>query len=325
MSIWNDIVNFFGGEVKEKDKNVDTKPFKEKEDELLKELEKQDSEYRKKQDENKADLSEIMPTDPNYKFLEYEGDSEADIIKKVAEQLGKESKLEKEKALIDFENKKNKKNEKITELDDDSKKQLYDLNEKYKALQEKNQESVLSNGMARSSIKEQSEIAIDEGKNDKEKQMNSDFERKFGDINKQLEILEKQENQAISELDLHYASKIQDKIKSLKDERTKAVEYIDKYNNGVIEKTNDYKKNREKTIQDYLHNEIVAESKREQDELVNGYSGDKKISYDNRLNTAIDFYKSLPKEAAIKMINENNYLKTYLGNNFGKLNSFFAK
>lgn len=324
MSFWDNVREFFGVESNNKKNNVDTSQYKDKEKELIEQLEKIDKEYRQEQNSQKVNLDEIMPKEPNYEFIEYQGDDEKTIENKVEQMFGQQLEVDKNGIGLDYENKKNTNKQKVETVDEQAKQELLDLQNKYQQLKENNKSDILQKGLARSSIIAESQKAIDDVKEQKESLVKQEFQNQVDKINRQLELLEKQENQAIAELDLHYASKINDKIKALKDERKKSLESIEKYNNSVIEKTNNYKIDREKAIQDYIHKNIVNDRKTEEDEAKNGYSGDKKNNYDNRLNLAIDFYSSLPKEAAKQMVNNNSYLQTYLGYNYGKLISHIA-
>lgn len=322
MSVWDDIVKFFGGTPKEDE--VDTAPYKEKEKELNDALDKMSEDYSSSHPGGTADLDKIMPKDPNYKKLTYQGDDESTIENKVKGQFDKEKESDINNILLDFESKKNKNKNKEGDIIKSAEDKLNQLASQYEKIKTQNNDSIINRGLAHSSIKNKSEEHNEDTNSQNQESINAEHQSKIDDINKQLSELEKAETQAVSDLDLHYASKIGDKIKKLKGERTNAIEYIDKYNNTIDEKTNKYKVDREKSIQDYISDEMERDRVEEKYEMENGYSGDKKADYDKRLNTAIDFYNQLPANVAKKMINENNYLKTYLGHNFGMLMSNFA-
>ena len=106
---------------------------------------------------------------------------------------------------------------------------------------------------------------------------------------------------------------------ALIDEMNKQLSTIEKYNNTIKSKTVKYLADRNKAIRKQAEEEAKAAREQAKFEAMYGYTGDKKSNYDKRLQTAIDFYTSLPKEAAIKLVNNNPTIAGYLGHYYSRL------
>ncbi|MDE7337557.1 MAG: hypothetical protein K2N32_05515, partial [Clostridia bacterium] len=86
-----------------------------------------------------------------------------------------------------------------------------------------------------------------------------------------------------------------------------------------------YIEDRAKAIEEQLAQRLKDEQYLKYLENKNGYAGEKAENYAQRYNIAFDFYDSMPKSVALKMINENKDLQGYLGNYFGRLVNAIAK
>ncbi len=109
------------------------------------------------------------------------------------------------------------------------------------------------------------------------------------------------------------------------EKRDKDIKSIEDYNNKLKEKELKYIEERAKAIEEQLAQRLKDEQYLKYLENKNGYAGEKAENYTQRYNVAFDFYNSMPKNVALKMINENKDLQGYLGNYFGRLVNAIAK
>lgn len=322
MGTWDKVKEWFGIEKKKKENNADTSAYKDKEKELIDELEKMDKEYR--ESTNRPSIEDIMPETPGYEKIEFNGEPLEDILERVKQKYEKDKLAESKNVELSYKSKSDSVEAESKKTKEKQQSELEKLEQYLKESKEDHGNSMTNKGLSRSSIRSSGMEALTESFDQKKDSVNQDFENKLGEYARKLEELEQAQSIALEKLDLNFADKLQKEINSVKSQREKQIQDIDKYNNSIEEKTNTYKQNREETIRKEIADKIKNDKLLEEQENKIGYTGDKKVNYDKRLNAAVNFYNSLPKEVARQMVKENTNLQSYLGKNYGKLINAYA-
>ncbi|MDE7216049.1 MAG: hypothetical protein K2O08_04505 [Clostridia bacterium] len=325
---WNEfkkkVKDFFVGE---KVEDADTSKYVEDEKSLNDKLKEIADSYKPQYNpgEGYEDLSDLLPEKIEYEYREYEGDDEEGIKNNTSQKykdiLESESKIVSDKYDTKVGEVENKKQSASAE----SAVKASELQEKYEEIEKAIINSLIAKGLYNSSIKGAQKQASEESKLGELEGLKSDLDKKLGDYDAQIEKLKGEENVALEKLDLSYAQKVQNEIQSLLEKRDKEMKSIDDYNNKLKEKELKYIEDRAKAIEEQLSQRLKDEQYLKYLENKNGYAGEKAENYAQRYNIAFDFYDSMPKSVALKMINENKDLQGYLGNYFGRLVNAIAK
>ncbi len=132
-------------------------------------------------------------------------------------------------------------------------------------------------------------------------------------INSNIDNLTQQQDKALSDLDIEYAVKLQDKISKLTSDLQAKQEKVIKYNNEIAEKEAEYEQSYAKLVED-MKNKNWS---KEQDVLdyVTQYGEPALTKYRQTqiYNIANEYLKTLDKESAMAMLNSNSELHTLLG------------
>lgn len=327
---WNDfkkkVKEFFTG--KKEAERLDTSEYADGEKQLNEKIGKMQEEFEENQyDIGKGyeDISDLLPEEQEFKFLEYDGDDAETIKQKTKEQFDKLLKDEKSKVGEDYKTKVDSVQSKIS----DAQKQ-YDIDKKgidadYADFQKALEQELVKKGLYRSSINSSSKDANEKMRQKQIEALGDDLQLNLDKLGADIAKLKGEENVALQELDLSYAQKLKNQIDSLLEKRKSEMEKIDKYNNTLREKQNKYIADRAQAIENQL-------AQRKKDELTvksmedkYGYSGEKLKNYQQRYDLAYEYYSQLPKDVALQMLDENKDLQNYLGLYFGKLLSSIAK
>lgn len=311
---------FFKGGKKEK-QDVDTGPYKEQEAKLNGELKKISDEFAASYDPGKGyeDISDLLPEEIDFVYRRYDGDDiqtikdkTASKYQKLKEDDGNVLKTQYGGKVDEIESKKNaeKQNQKL---------QSQKIDDKYKEFDKALREDLVRKGLYRSSIKEVREEDARQSKESDLEKLGGEVSSKISLLDAQIDKLRAEEKAALGNLDLSYAKKLDSEINSLLDKRNKQIEAIDKYNNSLREKELKYKEDRASAIEKQLAQRIKDELEIKRMEEQVGYAGEKGENYDKRYDLAMQFYKGLPREAALKMIGENKDLQEYLGLYYSRL------
>lgn len=325
---WNEfkkkVKDFFIGSSIE---DADTTPYAEGEQELLGKLKEIADSFEPSYDPGKGyeDISELLPEKIDFVYREYEGDDEETIKsntdKKYKDLLEADSKIVGDRYDVkvgELESKKKTSGEesaiKSGEIDD-----------KYENIKQAIVNGLIQRGLYRSSIKGSQTKAAEDAKQSEQDALSAELAKKLGAYDAQIEKLRGEENVALEQLDLSYAQKLESEIQSLLDKRAKEIASIDDYNNKLKEKEAKYIENRTKAIEKQLAQRLKDELEIKAMENKYGYAGEKAENYSQRYDLAFEYYNSLPKDVALKMIDGNVDLQKYLGNYFGKLVTVIAK
>ena len=327
---WNDftkkVKEFFTG--KKESERLDTSDYAEGEKQLNDKLGQMQEEFDESQyDVGKGyeDISDLLPEEQEFKFLEYEGDDADTIRQKTKEQFDKLLEDEKNKVGDSYKTKVDSVQSKI----DDAQKQ-YDFDKKdvdseYADFQKAIEQELVKKGLYRSSINKGSKDANESMKQKQIESLTNDLQLGLDKLNADIAKLQGEESVALQELDLSYAQKLKNQIDSLLAKRQNEIEKIDKYNNTLREKQSKYIADRAQAIENQLAQRKKDELSIKSMEDKYGYSGEKQKNYQQRYDLAYEYYSQLPKDVALQMLDENKDLQNYLGLYFGKLLSSIAK
>lgn len=314
MGLWDSITDFFTKI--EYDKNEAKKKEEELNNWLAKQQEKEDL---KRKEEYDNGFKNGLPEEKEFEYKEVKVDDDKVIEEKANNEYKNEWDLSKE----DLENKYSQEvenyNSKAEDYSDSAKKQHEKIEENYEVNKDKVQNNAIKNGLVNSSILSESKEELGKLKEVSLIENFSDLEKKIKKIDDEIEKLSVEKELKKNRLDSDYRKKIDAKINSLKSDRQKEIDKIEKYNKEVAAQEKEYAKD----LKDYEkeYNEKWQKSLKEQEEYArqNGYVGEKKNDYDNRLKNAYDFYSQLPKKDATEMIQNNPNLRKYLGYNYARL------
>ena len=316
---WNEFTKkvkaFFTG--KKVADEVDTSPYIEGENDLVGKLGELDEEYKNsvKYDPSKGyeNISDLLPEEQTFEYLKYEGDDEDTIRNNTKEKY--DGLLDEEKQKVNdsygaktavVENKKD-----VTNAEYDQKQEQVDRD--YDEFQKSLMQELVKKGLYRSSIKQGQSSANEQARALESGELLSKRNSDVSELDSQIAKLQSDAQSALKQLDISYAGKLDKEIERLLDKRSKEIADIDKYNNTLKEKEAKYIKERAQAIENQLAQRIKDEIQINHLENEYGYAGDKKANYQKRYDLAYEYYKNIPKEVALKMLEENEQIERYLG------------
>lgn len=269
------------------------------------------------------DVDSIFPQTEKRKEIEYNPQSDEDIVAIAEREIGAnktasknniESQYEKAVASLN-DNKESAKNN----LDDS----YENLSKLYAELKEKANNDSLRRGMARSSVATNRIDALDKEHMSSAGEAEKAYLNTIAKIDSSLADLAKERENALGELDLTSASELDKKISDLKNERDAKIKEYEEYNATVRKENEKADKARQENIDNYIakwkEEQKTAEEERIAYENKYGYSGEKQRNYSERYNLAYDFYSSLSPDIAVDALKASPNMKYYLGNYYSKL------
>ena len=314
MGLWDSITDFFTKI------EYDKEEVKKKEKELNQWLADQQKQADKKlQEAYNNGYKNGFPKEEIFEYKQAQVDDDKTIEEKVNSEYQDEWNSSKKQLEEAFEDTFEEYKKDAEEYENSALEKHRDIENNYAKNKDKVQNNAIKNGLVNSSIMTESHEELEKIKDMSIMENAKDLEQKIKDIDAEIEKLTVERELKKNRLDSDFRKKIDSKINSLKADRQKEIDKVDKYNKEVEAKEKQYAQE----LRDYeknYDNEWRAERK-EHDEYVrkNGYVGEEKQDYDKRLKNAYDFYKQLPKKDAIEMIQNNPNLRKYLGYNYSQL------
>ena len=287
----------------------------ERADSLLAEIERDDAAG----EAGKHNVEDDWPEDPGYKYLEYEGASKDEIVNSTAAKYDALLADKLADILVEYKGKSDLLEADKVGLQESAESKKQDIEEGVKQEKRAASNKLTDRGMGRSSVYYETDKAYDAALDGALGDVDAALKSDSAKIDMLLEQLAAQKKQSEDELSTAYSQKKQAETDALIDEMNKQLSTIEKYNNTIKSKTVKYLADRNKAIRKQAEEEAKAAREQAKFEAMYGYTGDKKSNYDKRLQTAIDFYTSLPKEAAIKLVNNNPTIAGYLGHYYSRL------
>ena len=285
--------------------------------ELLVEL---DREWKTSEKED-APLSvkEMFPEEHGYTYRQYTPESDESIKKRAeneyapaaesakaelrAEEKGKESEIESERKKAEEEN--------------ETQKELI-------AWEHKNdvddiEDGVVRQGIGRSSIKPGLEAKARSAAAHAAQDADEELALKEGEMDAAIAALRSDLDAALASADADAALKVAKRVDELTKQRDKEAKSVTEYNNEVKQMIDNYYKTRERLIRQEIASKNDRERERYELERDYGYTGEKQENYTKRLDMAIEFYSQFAPDEALEMIENNGYLRSYLGMYYNRL------
>lgn len=319
MSLWDDIVDAFKPKKKKEEEEKRRAEIEKKESELMERLAEIDRDYTERNKEITPDWDKLIPKDIKLEYKEYEGLSDDEIKDKAERSLEDYYSSAKDNIDSDYNKSADKKATDVEKLKLDTLSKSKDIEDAYAKKKKNVRNNSVRNGIMTSSIAELMEEELGEYENDEKRRLYEDAGMKLKRYEDDIKKLEEERDDALKNLDLTYATKLEKSIDTLKKEREKEMSDVIAYNNKVKESAAKYKTDRLNKIA-RLEKKISDKKERDlQNEMYYGYEGDKKKEYESRYKLAHSFYDTLTKKEALESINNNWALKQYLGKYYNTL------
>lgn len=303
---WNNLFN------KNKDKEQKEK-YSDAEKALNDKLAQMDKEYIANLPKDEFNPSEYLDEKLDIPRKEYNGLSEEEIAIKAKEDNDKLLESKKLNTEVDYDKNVQKyesqKEENKKKAEDD----LLKLAQEYVQNKKANDNKMVKNNLTMSSIKTNVENALKNDYEGESQYTKEKLENKINLLDSEIESVNQRKEKAMEALDLEYAVKLDESVKKLLKEKQSAIDEIEAYNAKAAKDELTYQKNKANYLQEYRDKLAKEKNEKLNNEIRYGMSGDKKIEYDNRLSTVIEFYDSMPRRIAEQMVNGNIMLKNYLG------------
>lgn len=303
---WNNLFN------KNKDKEQKEK-YSDAEKALNDKLAQMDKEYIANLPKDEFNPSKYLDEKLDIPRKEYNGLSEEEIAIKAKEDNDKLLESKKLNTEVDYDKNVKKyesqKEENKKKAEDD----LLKLAQEYVQNKKANDNKMVKNNLTMSSIKTNVENALKNDYEGESQYTKEKLENKINLLDSEIESVNQRKEKAMEALDLEYAVKLDESVKKLLKEKQSAIDEIEAYNAKAAKDELTYQKNKANYLQEYRDKLAKEKNEKLNNEIRYGMSGDKKIEYDNRLSTVIEFYDSMPRRIAEQMVNGNIMLKNYLG------------
>lgn len=303
---WNNLFN------KNKDKEQKEK-YSDAEKALNDKLAQMDKEYITNLPKDEFNPSEYLDEKLNIPRKEYNGLSEEEIAIKAKEDNDKLLESKKLNTEVDYDKNVQKYEVQKEENKEKAENDLLKLAQEYVQNKKANDNKMVKNNLTMSSIKTNVENALKNDYEGESQLTKEKLENKINLLDSEIESVNQRKEKAMEALDLEYAVRLDESVKKLLKERQSAVDEVEAYNAKAAKDELTYQKNKANYLQEYRDKLAKEKNEKLNNEIRYGMSGDKKIEYDNRLSTVIEFYDSMPRRIAEQMVNGNIMLKNYLG------------
>lgn len=325
MGWWSElkkkVKEFFTGE--DQESLPDTTPYDGKQKELNETLKKMDEDFKESYDPGSGydDIADLVPEEVEFVYKEYKGDDEQTIKDKTTSKYEDLLKGETQEVNNKYDGKVNQLEDKKNSATVDSQIKQNELDSEYDKLKKQIENSLIQNGMYRSSVRQGQEDYADAMQALESDKIQKDLSSEISAYDSEIQKLREEEKVAVDSLNLKYAQDLKTEIDKLLEERQKQINDINKYNNDLKVKEAKYTEDRLLAIEKQLAQRIKDDLQIKNLEEQNGYSGEKDENYKERYNLAREFYMSVPKDTAIYMLGSNYALKDYLGLYYERLAS----
>ena len=319
MSLWDDIADVFKPKKKKEEEEKRKAEISAKESELLDRLAEIDKDYREKNKETPPDWDKLIPNDLKLEYKEYKGLSDDEIEDKAKRQLADYYSSNKDGIDRDYYEAVGKKENAAEKLKAETAYKSGDIEREYERKKKSVKNDNLKNGIMSSSIAKLMEEELSDYEDGERRRLYEESFAKLRSYGDEIKRLESERDDALKNLDLQYATKLEKNIDALQKERDKEMNDVKSFNNKVKESAAKYTADRLNKI-DRLERKISDRKEKElKRESYYGYEGDKKNEYESRYKLAHSFYDTLTKAEAIELVKNNWALKQYLGSYYNTL------
>ena len=223
-----------------KDTSNNAKSMLEEQDKKKKELEDKISNINSKFDLSQSSSDVELPDELSLEKLTFEDKSKEDIEKEATDSLAGYYNNSKNAIYEDIKNEENEYMQNIDTLKKDNLDSKEQLSSYYDEAKQSASDDALKRGLARSSIVVNKLEAFDQDKLDKYAELDRTLSNSINAINFELSALKGEQEKALSNFEIEYASKLNDKIASLTQELEDKKNEVIKYNNEIEEKEKEY-------------------------------------------------------------------------------------
>ena len=215
----------------------------------------------------------------------------------------------KDKSLENIENNYNENSQKLdTKLDEaqkasETKKQ--EAGEMYSKLKQEASKDALKRGLARSSIVINVLDAFDQNYIKEINKINDEIQSKITSLQGQKSLLDEQRQSALNAFDINYALKLSSKIDNINKELLEQEQKVIEYNNQIAQKEADYQAKQKQSYTDYAS-------------FVQKYGTEalENIKREEKYELAKTYLMSMPKQEALKELEQNRTFNAELGANY---------
>ncbi len=264
-------------------------------------------------------IEELFPEDPGYAFKTYDAPTDFDIEHAAHEQYVPVAEGEKEKLRAKADAAKKDIELKEEKAVADAKTAQSNADDRLKADLAEIEDESIRNGMGRSSAKTLAEQKSDEDNKSAKAAISQQLSETLAVFDADKSALDSELQAAINKQDASTAAAIAKKIDELTQEREETLNEINTFNNKVKREIEEYRQMREQILHQAELDALEEEYAKEKYNYAFGYSGEKGESYRDRLALASEFYSQFDAKTAIEMIENNTYLRDYLGAYYNRL------
>jgi hypothetical protein len=192
-----------------------------------------------------------------------------------------------------------------------------DLN--YEKSLQKTKNSNIKKGLAHSSIFENALKAIEEDKEVSKNIVEQEYLKKISKLENEKSILEQQKESALTSFDISYATKLQSKIANINSEIAKEKDKVLKYNQEIAKQEAAFQKEQEKSLAS--EQKKVDERNKALQDLINkkGQTEVSRMKAQEKYEIIYDYLSNLPKEEALKELENDKEYKNHLGSFYSLL------
>ncbi len=253
--------------------------------------------------------------EPNFSRLDVPSKNNEEIEREAENSLADFRNTELSSIDSSFENKRDTLEKNKEDLKDNKSSNLSSISSAYNNARENASNDALRRGLARSSIIVSVLDAFSKDEIDDINRVEKDYTDSLNAIDFEINALDAQRKQAISDFDIAYAVKLNDKINTLTSEFEKKQSEIIKYNNEIAKKEKEYQENYDKLVADIKEKNINNASK--QSELISKYGTKALANYTkNQVFAVLDNYLAgKDKSKRIELLTSSG-LKDALGVNY---------
>ena len=264
-------------------------------------------------------VEELFPEDHGFTFKEYKAESDDAIAKRAESELKPASEGKKAQLRADEEGKEREIESERTaaKADNDSQKRSIEK-EKENEIADIENETV-AQGIGRSSIKSGLEGEAESAAVAAAKSSDAQLALKEAEMDAEIATLREKLDAAIQAEDADAAADIAKRTADLISARDKEVNRVTEYNNKVKQDIDDYYKMRQRLLRQEVADYNDRANAQAEYERKYGYTGEKQENYTKRLDLALDFYSQFDPKEAIEMIENNGFLRSYLGYYYQRL------
>lgn len=174
--------------------------------------------------------------------------------------------------------------------------------------------SSIKQGISRSSIYDEAVKAIEGERNSLISAAEEEFNREMSRLEKEIDLLQRQKDNALEAFDISYAIKLEDKIADINKDIANKQKEVEKYNENVDKLEAENLK-----AQEQANAQRQQEIEKHNEELLKqieklGEAGVTQQKLRERYQVVLDFLMSIPKDVALSELTKDNHYETLLSN-----------